>query len=47
MKKLHAWAAIGYDFKSPLVLYNILSNTNGEMTLEVYRDNILESIIIP
>jgi hypothetical protein len=44
-KKVHAWAAIGYNFKSQLVLYDVPSNTNGKMTLQVYRDQILEPIV--
>jgi len=41
-KKLHAWAAVGYDFKSPLVWYDIPTNTNGKMTKKVYEEEILE-----
>ncbi|KAK3940957.1 hypothetical protein QBC46DRAFT_363720 [Diplogelasinospora grovesii] len=35
-------AAIGHNFKSDLVFYNVLGNTNGKMSLKVYRDQILE-----
>ena len=37
-KKLHYWAAVGYDLER----YEIPSNKNGKMTLAVYRDGILE-----
>jgi hypothetical protein len=46
-KKLHAWAAIGYCFKSPLIFYNIESNTNGKMTQKAYIDQILNPIVKP
>jgi hypothetical protein len=36
------WAAVGYDFKSEIVFYEVPSNTNGKITLKVYRDQILE-----
>ena len=44
-KKIHAWAAIGYNFKSNIMFYDISSNTNGKMTLQDYRDQILDPII--
>ena len=34
-KKVHAWGAIGYNFKSPLYRYES-GNSNGKMTQEVY-----------
>lgn len=46
-KRQHAWAAVGYNFKSPLVWYEIPSNTNGKMTQLVYRDQILEAVVRP
>ena len=46
-KKVHAWGAIGYNFKSDLVFYDVPLNTNGKMTLKVYRDQILDLIIKP
>lgn len=46
-KKLHAWAAVGYNFKSDLVFYNIPTNTNGKMTLQDYEHQILEPIVKP
>jgi hypothetical protein len=41
-KKLHAWAAVGFNFKSELVFYTIPSNSNGKMTIKVYAEEILE-----
>jgi len=45
IKRLHAWAAVGYNFKSPLVWYDVPGNTNGKMSLKVYRDSILEPVV--
>jgi hypothetical protein len=47
MNKIHAWAAVQHDFKSPLVFYNIKSNTNGKMTQRAYIDQILEPYVWP
>ncbi|KAF2624677.1 hypothetical protein BU25DRAFT_132015 [Macroventuria anomochaeta] len=41
IKKVHAWAAVGYNFKSDLVFYNVSSN-NGKMTQRAYINQILE-----
>jgi hypothetical protein len=46
-KRIHAWGAIGYNFKSPLVFYNIPSNSNGKMTQQAYIDQILEPVVKP
>ncbi|KAF1987341.1 hypothetical protein K402DRAFT_412293 [Aulographum hederae CBS 113979] len=46
-KKLHAWAAVGYDFKSELVFYNIPTNHNGKMTMKVYEEEILDKHVLP
>jgi hypothetical protein len=46
-KKIHAWAAVGHRFKSPLVFYDISSNTNGKMTQRAYIDMILEPVVKP
>ena len=40
-KRIHVWAAVGYNFRSPLFIYVIPSNSNGKMTQAVYLD-ILE-----
>ena len=44
-KRLHFWAAVGYNFKSPLVSYTVQSNNNGKMTHQAYIDNILEPVV--
>ncbi|PNP57750.1 hypothetical protein FNYG_15181 [Fusarium nygamai] len=44
-KRVHGWAAIGYDFKSDLYLYDIATNGNGKMTQQVYLNNILKPFI--
>jgi hypothetical protein len=46
-EKVHAWAAVGYDFKSPLTVYNIATNTNGKMTQKDHIQQILEPIVLP
>jgi hypothetical protein len=43
--RVHYWAAIGYNFKSPLVWYDVPSNKKGKMSLKVYRDTILEPVV--
>ncbi|KAF2631516.1 hypothetical protein BU25DRAFT_418302 [Macroventuria anomochaeta] len=43
----HSWAAVGYNFKTPLYFHKIPSNKNGKMTLTVYRNEILEKIVKP
>lgn len=45
LKRLHAWAAIGYNFKSELVFYEVPGNSNGKMSLQIYRDKILEPVV--
>ena len=45
LKRVHAWAAVGWNFKSPLYWYDIPGNTNGKMSLQVYRDQILEPVV--
>ena len=44
-KRVHFWAAVGYNFKSPLVQYTIPTNTNSKMTYQGYVDNVLEPIV--
>jgi hypothetical protein len=43
-KKVHCWAAVGYNYKSDLIRYET-NNSNGKMTLQVYRDDILECYV--
>jgi hypothetical protein len=44
-KRVHCWAAVGYDFKSPLVWYDVPGNSNGKMPMQVYRDHILKPVV--
>ena len=44
-KRKHFWAAVDYNFKSPLVFYDVSDNKNDKMSLQVYRDSILESVV--
>ena len=46
-KKIHCWAAVGYRFKSPLVFYDVASNTNGKMTQKAYISQILDPVVKP
>jgi hypothetical protein len=46
-KRVHAWGACGYNFKSDLTFYTIPTNTNGKITMKVYRDEILEGVVKP
>ncbi|KAF1939052.1 hypothetical protein EJ02DRAFT_382546 [Clathrospora elynae] len=45
-QRQHSWAAVGYDFKSDLNFHTTKS-CNGKMSLQVYRDQILEPIVKP
>lgn len=45
LKRLHAWGCIGYDFKSPLIWYEIPTNSNGKMTQAIYREVVLEGYV--
>lgn len=44
--KLHAWAAIGYNFKSDLIWYDA-GNSNGKMTHDCYINQILKPVVVP
>lgn len=46
-KRLHTWAAIGWDFKSDMVFYEVPGNRNGKMSHQVYRNSILEPVVKP
>jgi hypothetical protein len=46
-KRIHAWAAVGWNFKSDLILYNVPGNSNGKMSLKTYHDQILEPVVKP
>ncbi|KAK4100945.1 hypothetical protein N658DRAFT_74700 [Parathielavia hyrcaniae] len=47
LKRLHAWAAIGWNFKSDLHFYEVPGNSNGKMSMQIYRDDILEKAVSP
>jgi len=44
-KKLHAWAAVDFNFKSELVFCTIPSNSNGKMTMKVYTCQLTLSTV--
>ncbi|KAF1815643.1 hypothetical protein P152DRAFT_496270 [Eremomyces bilateralis CBS 781.70] len=44
---VHVWGAVGYNFKSDLVTYDVPSNTTGEMAQQTYIDSILDPIVNP
>lgn len=44
--KLHAQAAIGYNFKSELFIYNA-GISDGEITTKGYIDQILNRAVLP
>ncbi|PQE31529.1 hmg box protein [Rutstroemia sp. NJR-2017a WRK4] len=45
-KKVHAWSAVGWDFKADITFYDS-GNSNGKMTQRCYIDQILEPIVKP
>ena len=47
LKRLHAWSAVGYNFKSDLHFYKVPGNSNGKMSLQIYKDEILEKVVKP
>lgn len=44
-ERYHVWGAIGYGFKSEMQFYEVPTNTNGKMSLQVYRDVILDGMV--
>ena len=46
-KRYHCWAAVGHNFKSDIHFYEVPGNTNGNMSQQVYIDQILEPIVKP
>lgn len=46
-KKVQAWAAVSYNFKSLIVFYNISLNKNRKMTQQAYINQILDLIVKP
>ncbi|KAI9158015.1 hypothetical protein HJFPF1_06000 [Paramyrothecium foliicola] len=49
IKRVHAWAAVGYGFKSELVFYDEATGANspGTLHMSTYRDRILEKTVKP
>jgi hypothetical protein len=45
LERSHSWAAVGYNFKSDMHFYKVPGNKNGKLSLNVYRNQILEPII--
>lgn len=43
----HCWAAVGYNFKSDMIFYDVPTNKNGKMTHQVYINSILEPVVKP
>lgn len=43
----HCWAAVGDNFKSDMIFYDVPTNKNGKMTRQVYIDSILGPIVKP
>ena len=46
-KRKHCWAAVGYNFKSDIIFYDVPGNKNGKLTHQVYTDSILEPVVKP
>ena len=46
-KRVHCWAAVGWDFKSALQFYEVPGNNNGKMTQQAYIDQVLEHMVKP
>jgi transposase len=44
-KRLHCWAAMNYNFKSGIHIYDVLNNSNEKMTHQVYINFILEPVV--
>jgi len=43
INRRHCWGAVGYNFKSKLVFYNVPTNKNGKLTKAVYLNDILKT----
>ncbi len=46
-KRFHCWAAVGWNFKSPIYFYEVPGDTNGKMSQQVYISQILDPIVKP
>ncbi|KKO97300.1 hypothetical protein THAR02_10594 [Trichoderma harzianum] len=49
VRRLHAWAAVGYGFKSELVFYDSSTSPkgNGAMSMADYCDKVLDKVVKP
>jgi hypothetical protein len=45
--RIHVWGAIGLNFKSNLVKYDVEGNTNGKLSQQAYINQILTSEVLP
>jgi hypothetical protein len=47
IKRVHAWAAIGYDFKSELLFYDESTspNNSGVISMQDYCDKVLDGVV--
>ena len=46
-KRIHCWAAVGWNFKSAIQFYEVPGNSNGKMTPQAYIDQVLEPMVKP
>ena len=46
-KRVHCWAAVGWNFKSSLFWYEVPTNDNGKLSHKAYLEQILEPAIKP
>lgn len=46
-KRYHAWAMVGWNYKSDLIFYEVPGNSNGKMSQRVYIDSILNPVVKP
>jgi hypothetical protein len=44
-KRYHCWAVVEWNFKSDLIFYEMLSNSNRKISQRVYIDSILEPAV--
>ena len=45
--RYYCWAAVGYNFKLDINLYEVPGNTNGKISQKVYIDQIFQPIVKP
>jgi hypothetical protein len=44
-KRMYCWTAIEYNFKSDIIFYDVLDNSNDKMTHQIYINFILELVV--